>query len=61
MTMPDIDPQDEAAFRPWLSALIDRATVPLDACPNDACRRAWRAVLDGLEEMLPTGVGEVRR
>jgi len=52
--MSDIERQDEA-FDPRLSALIDHATVQLEACPDDACRRAWRVVLDGLEEMLPIG------
>jgi len=49
-----------ATFHPRLSAYIDRAAVQLEACSDsdDACRRAWRAVLDGLEEMLPAGVGE---
>jgi len=49
---------DGATFHPRLSAYIDRAIAQLEACPDDACRRAWRAVLDGLEEMLPPGVGE---
>lgn len=58
MTMPDIDPQDEAAFRPWLSTMIDRATLQLESCTDDACRSVWRALLDRLEQMLPIGVGE---
>jgi len=49
------------AFDPRLSGRIDRATLQLEACSDDACRRAWRAVLDQLEEMLPTGVGEAVR
>lgn len=43
-----------------LSADIDHAVIHLD-CPDESCRRAWRAVLNGLEERLPVGVGEPDR
>jgi len=58
----DIPPEyPTATFHPRLSGYIDRAVAQLEACPDDACRRAWRAVLDGLEEMQPAGVGEPDR
>jgi hypothetical protein len=48
----------EPLFSPALSSLIDHANAEFDACTDEPCRRAWRAVLIEFEALLPPGVGE---
>ena len=55
LTTPD---GSDATFHARLSADLDRATVQLEACADEPCRRAWSAVLEELEQMLPVDVGE---